>query len=145
MDQQGDVLIYQTPDGGDITVEGGFFELSPSLESAVYLALFGGNEQDDGRADNPEQWWGNFLENEPVKQYRSELQYLLCSIPAIPANLLRLEDAVKRDLATLIEVGAMDSVEVSASMPMVNRVQLDLIINGSSELQYSENWEASRT
>lgn len=141
----GDVLLYQTNDNGDIIVEGGVVALSGGLETAAYLSLFGGNEQDDGRADNPLQYWGNLNETEAEKQYRSETQYLLRSIPAIPANLRRLEDAAERDLAWLISVKAATSVSVSASMPGRNQVRLAVTINAEGDptnLEYVENWKA---
>lgn len=144
-EQQGDVLLYQTNDNGDINVVGGLVALSGGLETAAYLSLFGGNEQDDGRADNPLQYWGNLNETEAEKQYRSETQYLLRSIPAIPANLRRIEDAAERDLAWMVSARAATSVSVSASMPGRNKVRLAVTINAEGDpanLEYIENWKA---
>ena len=90
MTQQGDVSLRQTDDGGEITVVNGVVEMSGGLETAVYLSLFGGNEDDDGRADNPQTWWGNLAENEPERQYRSETQHLLQALPATTGTLIRV-------------------------------------------------------
>lgn len=139
--QQGDVLLYQTDNDGDIIVEGGLVLMASGLETSAYLSLFGGQEQDDGRDENSQNWWGNIGE-EPDKQYRSETQYLLRSLPAVPANLRALEDAAGRDLAWMVSTGAATSVVVEASMPALNRVTIVVAINGDTTLEFVENWRA---
>lgn len=118
-----DVLLRQTNDGGEITIEAGLALMSDGLETAVYLSLFGGNEDDAGDAAGERvQWWGNLDETEPARTYRSETQNLIRSLPAVPRNLLRIEQAAARDLAWMIASGVAKSVSVSASIPEVNRV-----------------------
>jgi len=135
-----DVLLYQTDDDGEISISGGVVELSPGLETSVYLSLFGGNEDDAGGDDQSQGWWGNDGE---VQQYRSRTQNLLRSIPPIPANLRRIEDAAKSDLSWMLSEGVASDVGVSASMPGLNRVSIVVTINGDQQLTYSENWRAS--
>lgn len=144
-EQQGDVLLYQTNDDGEITVDGGVVAMVGGLETAAYLSLFGGNEQDSGRPGDPLTWWGNVEEQLPERRYRSETQYLLRSMPAIPANLRRLEQAAVRDLSWLVDVGAATDVSAAASMPGVNRVRLAVTVeaNGTpTTIEYFENWKA---
>lgn len=139
MTQQGDVLLFHGNDDGDIIVSAGLVTMSGGLETAAYLSLFGGNEQDDGRADNPLQWWGNYGEP-PERQQRSETQYLLRSLPAVPVNLRRVEDAAKRDLSWLPA-----EVSVRASMPGLNKIKLIVSINVQGEektIEFIENWKA---
>lgn len=123
-----DVLLRQTNDGGDLTLEGGLFLMSDGLETAAFLSLYGGNEQDSGNADSREQWWANYIETEPARQYRSETQYLLRSLPAVPANLRRIEEAAERDLEWMLDSGLAKTIAVSASIPELNRVQIDVVI-----------------
>lgn len=123
-----DVLLQQSNDGGEITLQGGLLLLSEGLETAVYLSLFGGNEDDPGDVDSPLQWWGNLLEVEPERSYRSETQYLLKSLPAIPANLRRIEQAAARDLQWMLDTENAQSVTVEATIPALNRVQLDVTV-----------------
>lgn len=123
-----DVLLRQTADGGSITVESGLFLLSDGLETAVYLSLFGGNEQDSGEGASDQQWWGNLSETEPARTYRSETQFLLRALPAIPVNLLRIEQAAGRDLQWMIDEGAAQSVKVSAHIPALNRVAVNVAL-----------------
>lgn len=124
-----DVLLRQTHDGGDITVEAGLVLMSEGLESAAYLSLFGGNEDDAGdTAGERAQWWGNLGEPEPSRTYRSETQYLMRSLAAVPSNLRLVERAAARDLEWMRSTGVARSVEVSASIPELNRVRLDVVI-----------------
>lgn len=141
-----DVWLQQTLNDGDITVENGVVALSAGLETAVYLSLFGGNEDDDGRPDNPRNWWGNLSETDLSRQYRSETQFLLQGLPATTGNLRRLEDAAVRDLAWLLTEQVASSVQVSAGIPAINRVRLLVVIEAQGEesrFAFVENWKAS--
>lgn len=142
-EQQGDVLLFQTLNDGDISVESGLVEMSSGLETAVYLSLFGGNEDDDGSADNPDNWWGNLDETQPEREYHSETQNLLQAIPATAANLRKIEDAARRDLAWMVSVGAATEITVVATIPALNRVKLTIDVDGDTTLEFVENWQAA--
>lgn len=138
-----DVLLGQCDDGGEINIAGGIVELTDDFRSAVYLSLFGGNEDDDGR-DASTQWWGNLGELDTAKQYRSRVGNLLQALPPSSANLLALEDAARLDLAWLKTTGAATSVDAVASLPALNKLSLAVIINGDLTVTYLENWAAAR-
>lgn len=123
-----DVLLRQSNDGGDITIEAGLLLMSEGLETAAYLSLFGGNEDDAGGADTSQQWWGNLLDVEPERAYRSETQALLAGLPAVPANLLRVEQAAGRDLKWMVDTGNAQSVTAAATIPGVGRMALGIVI-----------------
>lgn len=144
--QQGDVLLQQIDDGGEITVSGGLVEMSGGLETSAYLSLFGGNELDDGRADNSQTYWGNLSENIESRKYISETGHLLLSLESTVANLRRLEDAARRDLAWLLTEKVASSITVVAFMPGLNRVGLEITIIADGEestFRFVENWKAS--
>lgn len=146
MTQQGDVALFQTNDDGNITVTNGVVEMSGGLETAAYLSLFGGNEDDDGRDDNPNDWWGNLDEGELDRQYHSETQNLLQSIPATTNNLLRIEDAANRDLSWFVDGKIASSITVSVTMPGLNRVSISIKIEANgveSSFNFVENWKAA--
>jgi phage gp46-like protein len=140
--QQGDVLLFQTDNDGDICVEGGVVTMSGGLETAAYLSLFGGNEDDDG-VGAEHNWWGNLDETESAREYRSETQNLLQAIPATAANLLKIEEAARRDLAWLVEVGAALDVVVLATIPALHTVKITVSFGGDISLEFVENWQAS--
>jgi phage gp46-like protein len=141
--QEGNVVIFQTPDDGELNLINGLIEMSGGIPSAAYLSLFGGNEEDDGLEGNSKTWWGNIIETEKARKYISETQYLLRSIPATSGNLLRLEDAAKRDLAWFIESGVATSVTVSTSIIGLNMVQFNIEID-QEKINFTENWGEQR-
>lgn len=141
-----DVLLYQTDDGGEMDTVGGVVTLSPGLETAAYLSLFGGNEADDGRKDSASQYWGNLGETDPARQYRSETQHLLRALPATSGNLKRVEDAANRDLAWFLSERVASSVAVSVALVGLNRVSFTITIEAvgtESRFEFVENWKAS--
>lgn len=144
--QQGDVKLFQTNNEGDVSVVAGVIEMSGGLETAAYLSLFGGNEDDDGRDNNSANWWGNLDEIDTTRQYRSELQHLIESLPLITGNLRRIEAAATRDLAWFLETKVANKVEVTATIPALNTVKLDVVIEAvgeESRFEFVENWKAT--
>lgn len=123
-----DVLLRQTVEGGDITIQSGLLLMSEGLETAAYLSLFGGNEDDPADTDTRLQYWGNLLDAEHERAYRSETQFLVQSLPAIPLNLRRIEQAALRDLKWMVDTGNAQSTTVEASIPAKDRVRLDVTI-----------------
>lgn len=144
--QQGDVLLYQTVDGGDLNISGGLVEMTGTFDTAAYISLFGGNYEDAGGSDRTLQWWGNISETNAVKRQISETQHLLESIPLTTGNLKRVEDAARRDLAWFISEGIASAVVVVGSIPALNTIQLDISITAEGNVNsftFVENWEAS--
>lgn len=142
-----DVVLYNTADGGEIVCEGGIVALDPGIESAVYNSLFGGNEDDTGDDDGkPNQWWGNVIETDENKLLRSRTQHLLRSMPATSGNLRLVEDAVAQDLEWMVKAEIASFVGAFASMPALNKVQIDVkIIVNSVEYSptFTRPWGAS--
>lgn len=119
--------------------------MSGGLETSAYLSLFGGNEDDDGRGDNPANWWANIGEEDPAREYHSETQNLLQALAATTGNLRRIEDAANRDLAWFITDKVASSVNVAASIPGINRIKLTIDIEARGEetsFEFVENWKA---
>lgn len=145
--QQGDVHLFQTPDGGEIRIRDGVAEMVPGLQVSAYMSLFGGNDGDDGVAkDNPKQYWGNFIEADPVERLRSRTQYLLRSLPINSANLRKLEEAARLDLAWLLTQRIADDIAVTATIPAVNAVRLLIRVSARGEeheFNFTQNWKAS--
>jgi phage gp46-like protein len=141
-----DLLLFHTADGGEIELINGQPTMSDGLATAAYLSLFGGNELDSGlQGDDRKQWWANLSETDPARMYRSRTQCLLRAIPAIPANLRRVEDAASSDLAWFLDEVA-SAVDVAASMPALNRVVIAIKITVASavyELSFASKWSAA--
>ena len=148
MNTDGDVLLFQTVDDGDITVTDGITQLTGGFNTAFYLSLFGGNFEDDGAQDSPFTWWGNRLENEPDGKYVSRTQNLLRGLPATSGNLRRVEEAARRDLQWFLDTGIATSVEVEASIPEYGRVTIEggIFVQGEFiPFKFTENWKAAQS
>lgn len=141
-----DILLEQTPDGGDIEYTGGELRTTSGIETTVYLCLFGGNYDDDGSAASRKGWWGNRDEPDPAAHYRSETQYLLGTIPPVTGNLIRLAAAAKRDTMALVTGGIAVSIEATARLVAVNRVKIVVTVTragGAETLEYQEAWHGT--
>ena len=126
-----DILLYQTVDNGDLIVDFADLRTTKNIESAIYLSLFGGNEEDDGRGDNTElTWWGNLIESDPAKRYVSKFQ-ALGAIPITSANLRRREEAAKEDLAWLVQ--STEDFEVNAIISGLNKIKVNVSGNINGE------------
>ena len=145
--QEGDVLLCQTNDDGEINIEFGIAQMTQGFETALYVSLFGGNIEDDGRPENLLTFWGNLVEVGPVNKYISRTQNLIEGLPITSGNLRRVEDAAKLDLAWLLEENIASSIEVVASIPGLNKIKISVTIEAIGEEQtfeFTENWESYR-
>ncbi len=144
--QQGDPILYQSLDDGELEIIDGVVTMDGGLQTTVYISLFGGNFKDDGLADNVFSWWGNQLETESINKLISETQNLLQTLIATSANLPLIEQAANRDLAWMITVKAANEITVEASIPALNTIKIIVTINAiglESRFEFVQNWRAS--
>ncbi len=132
--QQGDVLLFQTADGGDVSIDDGITRMSQGFDVASYLSLFGGNEATSNA------WWGNNIGGPVTHHYVSETGLLLKSVPATSNNLRRVEDAVIRDLSWMITEKIVNTVDVSVTIPKINSVKITINIDVNDPIEFVENW-----
>jgi phage gp46-like protein len=129
-----DVNLFHTSDGGEIQYVNGQAVMSDGFEASVYLSLFGGNAEDSGGTETDRlEWWGNKGEPDETRHYRSRTQHLVESLPAIPANLRRIEDAVLADLKWMLDTGLAATVEASVTMPAPKRIDIEVQIVASDD------------
>lgn len=134
-EQEGDVLFFQTENDGDIISENGIIQMTGGFESAAYIALFGGQSD----------YWGDIDETDPDFRTVSETDQLMENLAAVPANLIRLEQAALRDLAFFISKKIANKVTVVATLPSVDRVNLMITITAKgreSQFEFVENWRS---
>lgn len=132
-----DVYLFDTPDGGEVNAD---LEIRDGLQTSVYLSLFGGNSNDDGRQDSPFDWWGNIGETVESRVYRSEAAYLLKTVAPTPNNLKRIEDGAKRDLAWMLSSEIAKTLKVTATMPGINKVNFKVFLDGIDPLEFRSSW-----
>jgi hypothetical protein len=143
---QGDVKVFQTGDGGNITIENNSdVELTGGFETDFFFSLFGGNADDDGSPGSTKSWWANLTEDDPAFQFRSRTQNLLTSLPLVSGNLRKIEDAVKFDLQSYLDLGAVDTIETTVTITGPRRVKIviDAVADGDNiQVVFLANWQA---
>jgi phage gp46-like protein len=129
-----DVLLYQTPDGGEVDCVNGQVVMNDELTTAAFLSLFGSNEEDSGAdGDQPKEWWGNKLATDEAEKLRGELQQLLKTLPVTSGNLRRFQDAAQRDLSWFVSAGVATAVAVRVVIPFINELRFDIAIEVNGE------------
>jgi phage gp46-like protein len=124
---EGDILLVETPDGGDFVMQDGFLVADTNYSTPIYLSLFGGNKDDSGVIKTNKTWWGNTLRNtKNNEKLISRFQYIIRSMPLTVKNIKNAEAAAVLDLAWMVEEGLADKVEASGSTAGKNRFHLEI-------------------
>lgn len=128
---QGDVLLQQSLDGGEITIENNQIKLTTGLETAVYLSLF-----------SPKDWFLNDVAETDEERLSSETEQIVNNLPNVSKNYPLLEQAINNDLKWIINDKLADSVEVAVSSNQLNRVNIRLVIN-FTVYSFDEGWASN--
>jgi len=148
-DFQGDLLLKNTLDGGDIELtDDDLFVSDQGFDTAIYLSLFGGNELDNGSdSTKPKTWWGNLTETDnPERKIISHTQFIITGLPATPANLNKLKEAIKADLQWMVNELIIDTLNITVTIATKSRV--NIIIEGIKNkkkifgTKFEQNWLA---
>lgn len=143
--QQGDVLLFEDNGRFTINVTGGVVEMTPGLETAVNLSLFGGNIHDDGSTITaPFSWWANRIVDDPDEKLTSQMQHLLRAIPAVTGNIPRIEGAIRADLQWLLDRRIANLINVELALPAPNTVQIRIEITADGQIHtftFTKNWQ----
>ena len=132
--QQGDVLLFQTLDGGDISIDDGIVEMTGGLETAVYLSLF-----------SPEDWFCNEFADTPDQKITSRTDAFINNKTQSSKNYQLLEQAVKADLKWLLKNKIADEIKVSVYSNGLNRVMIEIVIEQNSNsinINIPVDWES---
>jgi phage gp46-like protein len=138
---EGDLLLSETPDGGDVAIENNLFVCDRSFNTAVYLSLFGGNKDDNGTVKNSKTWWGNTLsgtaENEKLV---SRFQAVISGLPMTTKNIQEAERAASLDLAWIVDEGIADKITVSGRAATRNKFSLFADIQSGGKSIYKNTF-----
>jgi phage gp46-like protein len=138
---QGDLLLEDTPDGGDISIGDGLFVNDRSFNTAVYVSLFGGNKDDTGKVKNNKTWWGNTLpETSDTEKLISRFQSIILGLPMTTKNIQDAETAAMLDLAWIIEEGIADEILVDGHAGNSNKFFLRVNIRTVGKSVYDNTF-----
>jgi len=122
---EGDILLYESIDGGEVSLESGLFIPDKQFSTAAYLSLFGGNKSDSGKVNNRNEYWCNFLDNiAESEKYRSRFQHIITGFPMTVKNIKDAETAAYMDLQWFINEGIADYIFVYGQATGKNRFNL---------------------
>jgi phage gp46-like protein len=138
---EGDLFLEDTPDGGEIRIENDLFVSDRSFNTAVYLSLFGGNKDDNGKVKNNKTWWGNTLggtaENEKLV---SRFQAIIFGLPMTTKNIQDAETAARLDLKWLVDEGAADKIITAGRAAGRDRFALTVQIRSGGKSIYENTF-----
>lgn len=145
----GDVLIFDSEEGGEISVVNGLVLMDRGFSSAVYLSLFGGNGKDLGDVASNNTWWGNKLEDSlESEKLVSRFVSFISSEPLTSKNLILAEDKIQEDLKWFVDDGIADLIEVEILDAGNNRIQVDIKIGKDGEMiesgRFGFQWEVMK-
>jgi len=129
----GDVRLSLSADGGIIKIRGGQPEMDEGLETAVNISLFSEGE-----------YWGNAA----APEAEAVGSGFLASLRVPLSNQARLDviEAARASLAWLVSSGIATSVEPTATIPSVGRLDLAILIRqpekAPATFRYTVNWQS---
>lgn len=109
-----DILIYESGNGGEISLKNGDIETTDGLLNMPYLSHFGGNieastEGNEEAGEERFDYWGNtFLDSK--SQMNSDLERELNNVSISSKGRAVLEETAKKDIEFLAGLGEIESV-----------------------------------
>ena len=140
-DFAGDVLLIETPDGGDIVLESGLVKPCKDVSTAVYLSLFGGNKEDAGTVKNRCTWWANTLKETPESEKMiSRFQAVIAGLPLSVKNIRKAETAAALDLEWLKLEGVADEIIADGKTKGKNTFMLKVEVKSKGQQLYQKEF-----
>ena len=129
LDFEGDLLLCDTPDGGDIIIDNGLLLSEKQFSTAVYLSIFGGNKDDAGKVKSSNEWWGNKINNiTENEKLRSRFQNIIFGLPMTVKNIREAESAAEQDLKWFIQEKIADEINIYGQATGKNMFNLKIEI-----------------
>lgn len=123
-----DIELYESGDGGELSILNGDISLIETLYQTIYIALFG------GMADGSDYWANALLfATKKNKQYNSETEKLLSEVTINSSGRLKIARAVENDLSFLKNVA---NFEVNVLILSTNRIEINIVLSSGTEMQY---------
>jgi phage gp46-like protein len=138
---EGDLLLVDTPDGGDIRIEDGLFVSDRAFDTSVYLSLFGGNKEDTGKVKNKNEWWGNLLPGtKESEKMKSRFQAFVTAQPMTTKTIAEAEDCAKLDLKWLVDERIADKIFIEGRAGNGNKFYLRVDVQASGKSIYENTY-----
>lgn len=123
-----DILLYESGDGGEMSIQSNDLALAETLYMQVYLAMFGGNVEENTKTsylvnEDRFDWWGNtlFFADVKSKQFNSNTERTLKNVSLNSSGRLEIIRSMNEDLSYLSDV--LD-YNVDVELLNVNKIRL---------------------
>ena len=136
-----DLELVENGDGGDLIKNANDLSVIYGFENMIYLALFGGNiEQDTPTERGSEQaydFWGNnlLMPNQASIQFNSQTERALDKNALTSSGASLIEEAVKNDL---LFSNKFATVNVNVTITGVDRIEIGVTMQQPGNLQKQE-------
>ena len=132
--REGDLKLYQTNDGGEISVSFGEPEMEGGLFTSVFLSLF--------ESDNTDYWMNEYLtESEKVE---GRFYEFIKGVPKTPQNMTKAIDFANQDLEWMITNLIADEINIDIESKDVKSITMKVEIIKNSliilESKFDVNW-----
>lgn len=115
-----DVAIQESGNGGDLLIVGNDLKQAVGITNMVYLGMFGGDDD----------WWANDLEA-PELRLTGSTEKTLNKIALNSAGRIKVEEAVKADLAFLKKQYPDTKIIVTAIIAANDRIHIKVNLDGA--------------
>lgn len=146
-----DIKLIENGDGGDFVRKFKDLQIIEGFENMPYLALFGGNVEQDTPQDREENvqyfdWWGNalFFNETPELQFNSLTERTLNKVALNSFGRTQIEQAVNADLAFMREFA---DLTVDVTITDDDKVRIGILLIEPDNLQNKEFvfiWDATK-
>lgn len=108
-------------DGGEFSFENNEIVLAKSLESQIYLCLFGGN------VDNSDPWFGNLYNpTDEARQFDTNVEQALDQFIVTNEGFAKLEQVFKEALHKLVRLKLVESFDVKIERLKVGNININI-------------------
>lgn len=132
-----DLGLYETHNGGDLSIQNRDVWTTSTLWNQIYIALFGGNPgylTSNNSEDSEERfdWWGNALLSDNDEYNNSQTENALKTTALNSAGRVTIEQSVKNDLLFLSKLA---DVTVSVSITGIDKILIEIGIKEPGEIE----------
>jgi phage gp46-like protein len=133
-----DLKMIETGSGGDLVLNGNDFESVSGFQNMIYLALFGGNIEENTKTfeigEERSDYWGNELLylQEPKVQFNSDTERLLKNVALNSSSVLIVEETIKSDLAFMNDFA---TISVDTLIRSIDRIEIKIKIDQPDSLE----------
>jgi phage gp46-like protein len=134
--RQGDLYIYMTENGGEMSVRNGEPKTDPGLETAINISIFG--------HDGTDFWMNEYLS--ASEQLGGKFIKFLRENPKTVKNINQSEQYLRQDLQWILDDGVADDVQISIGSERQQQIYFTVEIYAFGKMifknQFQVNWMA---